>query len=165
MSLIYTDMTSDKKKTNSLKKYLVLKNSISDSRVNSILDKILVGGKLTKEENSFLDKFDFMINFDLKDYSYISKNMAVEIIESLLKKNIEIICDLEDRDGKFGDGIVKIKNNFEGNRCEIYLKKGEKCYLEDKFLYNLFYNINKNNYSLTVQDEYFEKITIDKNED
>lgn len=158
-------MTSDKKKTNSLKKYLVLKNSISDSRVNSILDKILVGGKLTKEENSFLDKFDFMINFDLKDYSYISKNMAVEIIESLLKKNIEIICDLEDRDGKFGDGIVKIKNNFEGNRCEIYLKKGEKCYLEDKFLYNLFYNINKNNYSLTVQDEYFEKITIDKNED
>ena len=91
--------------------------------------------------------------------------MAVEIIESLLKKNIEIICDLEDRDGKFGDGIVKIKNNFEGNRCEIYLKKGEKCYLEDKFLYNLFYNINKNNYSLTVQDEYFEKITIDKNED
>ncbi len=165
MSLIYTDMTSDKKKTNSLKKYLVLKNSISDSRVNSILDKILVGGKLTKEENSFLDKFDFMINFDLKDYSYISKNMAVEIIESLLKKNIEIICDLEDRDGKFGDGIVKIKNNFEGNRCEIYLKKGEKCYLEDKFLYNLFYNINKNNYSLTIQDEYFEKITIDKNED
>ncbi len=165
MSLIYTDMTSDKKKTNSLKKYLVLKNSISDSRVNSILDKILVGGKLTKEENSFLDKFDFMINFDLKDYSYISKNMAVEIIESLLKKNIEIICDLEDRDGKFGDGIVKIKNNFEGNRCEIYLKKGEKCYLEDKFLYNLFYNINKNNYSLTVQDEYFEKITIEKNED
>ncbi len=158
-------MTSDKKKTNSLKKYLVLKNSISDSRVNSILDKILVGGKLTKEENSFLDKFDFMINFDLKDYSYISKNMAVEIIESLLKKNIEIICDLEDRDGKFGDVIVKIKNNFEGNRCEIYLKKGEKCYLEDKFLYNLFYNINKNNYSLTVQDEYFEKITIDKNED
>ncbi len=165
MSLIYTDMTSDKKKTNSLKKYLVLKNSISDSRVNSILDKILVGGKLTKEENNFLDKFDFMINFDLKDYSYISKNIAVEIIESLLKKNIEIICDLEDRDGKFGDGIVKIKNNFEGNRCEIYLKKGEKCYLEDKFLYNLFYNINKNNYSLTIQDEYFEKITIDKNED
>lgn len=165
MSLIYTDMTSDKRKTNSLKKYLVLKNSISDSRVNSILDKILVGGKLTKEENSFLDKFDFMINFDLKDYSYISKNMAVEVIESLLKKNIEIICDLEDRDGKFGDGIVKIKNNFEGNRCEVYLKKGEKCYLEDKFLYNLFYNINKNNYSLTVQDEYFEKITIDKNED
>lgn len=158
-------MTSSKKTKESLKKYLVIRNTIQDSTVNIILDKILVGEKLTKEETTFLEKFDLVINYDLKDYSHISKNMAFEIIESILKKDIKVICDLEDRDGKFGDEITKLKNDFEGNRCEIFLRKGEKCYLEDKFLYNLYYNINKNNYSLTVQDEYFEKITIDKNED
>ena len=30
--------------------------------------------------------------------------------------------------------------------------------LHDKFLYNLIYNIKRNEYSLEEQDEYFEKI-------
>ena len=35
---------------------------------------------------------------------------------------------------------------------------GEKCKLHDKFLYNIIYNIKKDQYSLEIQDEYFEKI-------
>lgn len=160
MSLIYNDMVVEKK--NSLKKYLVAQNTVQDARVNLILDKILIGKKLTKDETLFLEKIDNIINYDLKDYSHLSKNMAVDIIESLMKKDIKIICDLTDRDGKFGDEIISLKNNFEEDKCEIRLKRGNKCCLSDRFLYNLTYNINKNLYSLTEQDEYFEKITIEK---
>lgn len=148
-----------------LKKYLVIKDSIQDNRVNHILDKILVGKKLTKEDNSFLDKFDHIIDLELKDYSLLSKNMCVEVIKNLIDKEIKIICDLTDRDGKLNEMILKIENNFEENNCKIILKNGEITYLYDNFLYNLIYNVRKNYYSLTIQDEYFEKITIDKNED
>ena len=148
-----------------LKKYLVIKDSIQDNRVNQILDKILIGKKLTKEDNSFLNKFDHIINLELKDYSHLSKNMCVDIIENIFSKKIKIICDLTDRNGKFNDEIINVQNKFEDNKCEIYMKKGEICFLYDNFLYNLIYNVTKNYYSLTIQDEYFEKITIDKNED
>jgi hypothetical protein len=148
-----------------LKKYLVIKDSIQDNRVNQILDKILVGKKLTKEETSFLEKFEHIINLELKDYSHLSKNMCVDIIQNLMSKGIKIICDLTDRNGKINEQISKFENSFEENNCKIFLKSGEIFYLQDNFLYNLIYNVRKNYYSLTIQDEYFEKITIDKNED
>ena len=148
-----------------LKKYLIIKDSLQDSRVNQILEKILVGKKLTKEETLFLDRFEYIINLELKDYSHLSKNMCVEIIENLMSKNIKIICDLTDRDGKINEQVINLENNFQENSCKVILKCGEICYLQDNFLYNLIYNVKKNYYSLTIQDEYFEKITIDKNED
>jgi hypothetical protein len=158
-------MTEEKLPTQNQKKYLKIKDSIQDSRVNQILDKLLVGKKLNKEETKYLDKFDYILKLNLKDYSHLSKNVTVEIITSLIDKKIKVICELTDRNGKFNDEIIKLKNEFEDNKCEIYMKKGEICFLSDKFLYNLIYNIKKNYYSLTIQDEYFEKITIDKNED
>jgi hypothetical protein len=148
-----------------LKKYLVIKDSIQDNRVNQILEKIIIGKKLTKEDNSFLEKFDHIINLELKDYSHLSKNMCVEIMRGLIDKGIRIICDLTDRNGKLNEVIIKLENNFEENNCKIILKNGEIAYLYDNFLYNLIYNVKKNYYSLTIQDEYFEKITVDKNED
>jgi len=162
MSLIYTTIMEPKE---NLKKYLVLRDSIQDTRVNQILDKILIGRKLTKEETTFLDRFDYIINQELKDYSHLSKNKCVDVLENLISRDIKIICELTDRNGKLNELIVQIENEFQENNCKIILKSGEICNLHDKFLYNLFYNVKKNFYSLSIQDEYFEKITIDNNED
>ena len=54
--------------------------------------------------------------------------------------------------------IVKIENNFEEETCKITMIHDEHHKLHDKFLYNLIYNIKKDEYSLEEQDEYFEKI-------
>lgn len=146
------------------KKYQKLRDSFQDIRVNDILDKILYKQKLDKEDNDYLNNFDKLLSLDLKDYSHISKNITYELVKSFLSKNIKVICDLEDRNGKFNDEIVSLENNFMSSKCKLFLKHGEEFYLEDKFLYNLFYKIQKNHYSLTSQDEYFEKIMIDKDE-
>jgi hypothetical protein len=146
------------------KKYQKLRDSFQDIRVNDILDKILFKQKLDKEDNDYLNNFDKILSLDLKDYSHISKNLTYELVQSFLSKNIKVICDLEDRNGKFNDEIISLENNFMSSKCKLFLKHGEECYLEDRFLYNLFYKIKNNHYSLTAQDEYFEKIMIDKDE-
>lgn len=153
---------SDKKNK---KKYLGLRNSFNDSNLNSILDKILFNKKLNKKELEYLKMYDIILELDIKDYSHISKNRTCDLILSFLKKEIKVICDLEDKNGKINDEIIGLENNFEEDKCKLILKREEIAYLEDRFLYNLFYNISKQHYSLTTQDEYFEKITIDKNED
>jgi hypothetical protein len=58
--------------------------------------------------------------------------------------------------------IVKIENNFEEETCTIKMIHDESHKLHDKFLYNLIYNIKKDEYSLEEQDEYFEKIESKK---
>lgn len=146
------------------KKFLVIRNTVQDEKVNSILDKILLDKKLDKTEVKFLDNLEEILKNDLKDYSHLSKNIVVEVIDSLIKKNIKIICDLTDRDGKIGEEIISIKNNFLENNCFLTLKNSNKIELLDKFLYNLTYSLIKHEYSLTIQDEYFEKIFIDKDE-
>lgn len=146
------------------KKFLVIRNSIQDEKVNSILDKILLNKKLDKLEKKFLDNLEEILKNDLKDYSHLSKNMTVETLEQLLDKKIKVICDLTDRDGKIGEEVISIQNNFLKNNCFLNLKNLDNVELLDKFLYNLTYNLLKHEYSLSIQSEYFEKIFIDKNE-
>lgn len=146
------------------KKFLVIRNSIQDEKVNSILDKILLDKKLDKLEKKFLDNLEEILKNDLKDYSHLSKNMTVETLEQLLDKKIKVICDLTDRDGKIGEEVISIQNNFLKNNCFLNLKNLDNVELLDKFLYNLTYNLLKHEYSLSIQSEYFEKIFIDKNE-
>jgi hypothetical protein len=45
------------------------------------------------------------------------------------------------------------------------MKGGEKHRLDDRFLYNIIYNIKKDEYSLQEQDEYFEKIEASNGDD
>lgn len=154
-----------KKNQENLKKFLVIQNSIQDEIVNQILDKILSRKKLKASETNFLERFEEIIELEIQDYSHISKNVTVEIIESLLLKKIQVICDLNDRDGKIGSEIISVKNDFLEKTCELSLKNNSKIELSDRFLYNLTYKLVKHHYSLTVQDEYFEKIFKEKDED
>jgi hypothetical protein len=126
--------------------------------LNKIKDKINKRKALTKREINFLELYQSTTKVELKDFLYLSKNTTFSKILELLESNIKVICNLHDRNGKFGMEIVKIENNFEEETCMITMIHNEHHKLHDKFLYNLIYNTKKNEYSLEEQDEYFEKI-------
>ena len=139
-------------------KYYLFKESVKDMELNKIKDKINKRKSLTKREINFLELYQSTTKVELKDCLYLSKNTTFSKILELLESNIKVICNLHDRNGKFGMEIVKIENNFEEETCIITMVHDEHHKLHDKFLYNLIYNTKKNEYSLEEQDEYFEKI-------
>lgn len=137
-----------------------LRESLKDSELNRILDKISDGLKLTGAEKNFLDRYDSVKEEDLKDYTHLSKDLTYQKIRELLDQNKKVICDLYDKNGKIGLYIISIENNYDEGTCTMNLKGGESSNLTDNFLYNLIYKSNKDEYSLQTQDEYFEKIPI-----
>jgi hypothetical protein len=147
------------KKIGRIIKYYLFKESVKNMELNKIKDKINKRKSLTKREINFLELYQSTIKKeDLKDFLYLSKNSTFSKILELLESNIKVICNLHDRNGKFGIEIVKIENNFEEEVCIITMIQNEIHKLHDKFLYNLIYNIKRDEYSLEEQDEYFEKI-------
>lgn len=149
---------------NIIKHYLFGK-SVKEIEMNRILDKISSNKKLTEREVNFLDLYQHSHDDDQRDFVYLSKNSAFSKIAQLLERNKKIICDLYDKDGKIGLQIVSIENQFETERCVLTFKNNETHFLHDKFLYNIIYIVNKDEYSLQEQDEYFEKITTKGDED
>lgn len=145
-------------------KYYILGESIKEIEMNRILDKISKKLKLTKKELNFLNLYNETSKSDNKDFMMISKNMVFKKVSELLSKNVKVICNLHDRDGKIGLQIINVENRFEEDECLLKLKGGETHKLHDKFLYNLIYMIKKDEYSLEEHDEYFEKLTIGRDE-
>lgn len=138
-------------------KYYLFKESIKEMELNKILDKVYKKKFLTSREKKFLDLYQITREDDIKDFLYLSKNAIFKKIAELLERNKKVICNLNDRNGKIGLEIKSLENNFEDETCTIFMK-GEKCKLHDKFLYNLIYNLKKDEYYIEEQDEYFEKI-------
>jgi hypothetical protein len=139
-------------------KYYLLGESLKEIEMNKILDKISRKKKLTIREKNFLELYNETSEDDERDYMMLSKNVAFKRLKHLLDNGKKIICDLHDRNGKIGLQIIDLENDIENEFCEIKLKDQSIFKLQDKFLYNITYNLKKNLYSLTEQDEYFEKI-------
>ena len=139
-------------------KYYLLNESIKDMELNKIRVKVSKKKALTKRERDFLELYQATNKEDMKDYLYLSKNTTFSKILELLESKIKVICNLHDKNGKFGMEITKIENNFEEETCSITMVHDEHHKLHDKFLYNLIYNNKRKEYSLEEQDEYFEKI-------
>jgi hypothetical protein len=152
-------------KLNKLIRYYILGESIKQIEMNRILDKISKKSKLTKKEVEFLNLYNQTSTSDDKDFMMISKNVVVKKVKDLLDKKRVVICDLHDRNGKFGLQILDIINHIEEDECMVIMKSEEKHKLHDKFLYNLIYNVKKNQYSLQEHDEYFEKLKVNNGED
>lgn len=138
-------------------KYYVLKESIKEIELNCILDKISNGLDLTTRESEFLNLYNQINDNDCKDYSYLSVQLTCNKIEEYLEKKKKIYCDLCDRDGK----ISQLISTIDISKYKLTLKH-DVYYLDDKHLYNISYNIKKDEYSLTCQDEYYEKIYIEE---
>ncbi len=132
--------------------YYLLGKSIKEIEMDKILKKKHKGSKLTERESKF---FDLYKSSKFKDFMLISKNLVISKINNFIENKIIVICDLEDRNGKIGLPIIEIVKD------SIIMKSDETFKLHDKFLYNLIY-MDNGNYSLQEQDEYFEKIEIDK---
>lgn len=137
-----------------------LRESLKDSELNRILDKISDGLNLTSSEKTFLNKYDTIKEDDLKDFTHLSRETTYQKIRKLLDLNKKVVCDLYDRNGKIGLYITSITNNYNEGTCTLNLKGGEITKMTDNYLYNLIYNIQKDEYSLETQDEYFEKIPV-----
>ena len=151
-------------KISKLFKYYILGESIKEIEMNRILDKISKRVRITKIEKEFLDLYNQTSKIEDRDYMMLSKNSTSKKVKELLEKDKKIICDLHDRNGKFGLQIIDITDDFESEESLIIMKSDEKHKMHDKFLYNIIYNIKKNQYSLQEQDEYFEKLNV-SNED
>lgn len=139
-------------------RYYLLGESLKEIEMNKILDKISKKKNLTSREKNFLELYNQTSDDDTKDYMMLSKNVAFRRLKQLLDNKKTVICDLHDRDGKIGAPIVSVENDIEKDYCKLQLKNGTVCRLEDKFLYNIIYNLKKNLYSISEHDEYFEKI-------
>lgn len=151
-------MIAENMKIKKLIKYYFLGESIKEIELNRILDKINSKSKLTERERNFIELYQTTREDEMKDYMLLSKNSAFEKLSELLGINKRIICDLHDSQGKFGLEIKRVENDFESDACTIYMRGDEKHKLKDNFLYNIIYNIKKDQYSLQEQDEYYEKI-------
>ena len=134
-------------------KYYVLNQSIKEIELNRILDKISDSKELTERENNFLNLYNDTHEIDHKDFSHLSRNSVCDKINDYLLRKKKVYCDLCDKDGKISELILKI------DEFKLILRHGNYM-LEDKYLYNITYDIKKDEYSLSSQDEYFEEITV-----
>jgi hypothetical protein len=151
-------MLTENMKIKKIIKYYLLGESLREIELNRILDKIGKKKKLSIRERDFLDLYQATREDEMKDFMLLSKNATFAKIKDLLENDKKIICNLEDNNGRFGLLITNIENDFEEDNCIISMRGNEKHTLEDRFLYNIIYNIKKDEYSLESQDEYFEKI-------
>jgi len=140
--------------------YFRIDESLKELRLNKILDKISNKSELSKSEQDFLDHYDETQEEDIMDYKFLSKESAFDRLNSLIDNNSKVICNLLDRDGKIGIQIVSIFNNFQFETCTVILKNGEKINLKDNELYNIIYNLKKDEWSLEMEDEFFEKLPV-----
>lgn len=137
-----------------------MNESIQNDEMDRILDKISNGETLSDIEKRFLNTFGQFSDDYYKEFSFLSKNDVFDTIQKVLSDGRKVICDLRDRDGKIGIEIQSVHNNFADESCYVILKNGQKIELTDNYLYNMIYNIKKDEYSLESQDEYYEKIPL-----
>ncbi len=143
-------------------KYYLFGESLKEIEMNRILDKISKKSNLTERERSFLELYNATVNKEEdKDWMMLSKSATSTKVKDLIKSNRKVICDLHDRNGRIGLQILEVIDNIEDDFSTILMKGEEKHKLQDKFLYNLIYSVKKNEYSLQEHDEYFEKLTVE----
>ena len=137
-------------------KYYVLGTSIKEMELNRILEKISKKENLSEREDNFLTLYNETKDSDLLDYSHLSMLDTFERIKTILAKNKKIYCEICDDDGCINERIIECVDDFVLNM------KTKTHQLSDNFLYNINYNIKNDTYTLTQQDEYYEKINIEK---
>lgn len=138
-------------------KYNFIKETLKDRYLNQILEKIGKGGSISKGEKEYLDNYESK-NFNPEDFSHLSTSQLIYKIEELLKSENVVYCDLYDRNGKIGLKITFAE--YKAGNYFLELSNGEKVKLQDNLLYNIYYIVKENKYSIQQQDEYYEKISV-----
>lgn len=142
------------------KNWVKLAESVKDGELNRILDRISNGEDLTDNEKKFLGNFNDKGDDYYQDFQYLTSSDTFDRIVEILDSGRKIYYEVYE-DSFAGGEVISI--DYKGDDYLITLNGGEKVKLKDSFLYNLIYNIKKDDYALRVQDRYYEKIPI-KNE-
>jgi len=149
----------------SFKKFIKSKinESLKETFLDNILDKISNGLKLSKSEQDFLDNYTEKTDEDIMDFKMLSKESTFKKISDLLNLNKKIICNLHDKNGKIGLEILSIENDYQKEVTILHLEKSEDIILKDNHLYNITYQLKDDEYSLETDGEFYEPLLI-KNE-
>lgn len=124
--------------------------------LNQILDKISLHDDLTQREKDFLEDFGDINDDEIKDYNYLS---LLDLFYTMSKINKSIICDIKDNQGRINDLIISMDYNHDECLLKLGLKHGSVD-LKDNCLYKLIYQFKHDNYSMDIESEYYEKITL-----
>lgn len=143
--------------------YFKINESLKEDRLNKILDKTSSGTTLSKTDKDFLDQYDKKTDSDVMDSRMLSRETTFEKIRSLLDENKRVICNINYIESDENQ-IVEIFNNFEQETSILTLSNNKRFKLKDNFLYNIIYNIDKDEYSLEVESEFYEKIPVKNDE-
>lgn len=148
----------------SFKKFIKSKidESLKETFLDSILDKISNGLKLSKSEQDFLDNYTEKTDEDIMDFKMLSKESTFKKISDLLNLNKKIICNLYDKNGKIGLEILSIENDYQKEVTILHLEKSEDIILKDNHLYNITYQLKNDEYSLETDGEFHEPLLIKK---
>lgn len=133
------------------------KDNLKISELNQILDKISIQKELSEQEKNFLDHYDKILEDEIKDYNFLS---LLDLFYILCRINKTIICDIKDKQGKINSQILSVEYNHDDCKILLGLKHGSFV-LTDNFLYKLTYEFKHDNYSLDIQNEFYEKINLD----
>lgn len=137
----------------------LINESIKDKYLNYLLDKISDGNKINKDQTDFLNNFKDINDKYIKDYTYTTHFNTYLTIMDLLNNNTQILYKIKDNMDDFDQKINNISRDVD-DKIYITLNNGNKKEIKDNFLYNLNFNIDTFEYSLSQQDEYFEKIPL-----
>lgn len=140
-----------------------INESLKETFLDNILDKISNGLKLSKSEQDFLDNYTEKTDEDIMDFKMLSKESTFKKISDLLNLNKKIICNLYDKNGKIGLEILSIENDYQKEVTILHLEKSEDIILKDNHLYNITYQLKEDEYSLETDGEFYEPLLI-KNE-
>ena len=142
------------------KSWVKVNESIKEEELNRILDKISSNNKLTDVERKFFNIFNKSSEEHYQDSICITKNDVFNRVKSLIEDEDKVICNLSDRNGVIGLPIVSINNNFDDENCYLVLTDGEKVIIHDRYLYNIRYDMKKDEYLLETEEEFYEKIPV-----
>ena len=133
--------------------------NIKNTYLNHLLDKLSDGLTLNKSQLYFLNNIDNIKDTYIKDHKYKTNYDTYLMIMDVLNNNITIKYGIKDDIDSFGENIIKIYRN-DDDKIIIKLENNKEKEIKDNFLYNIIFNIDKFEYELFEQDEYFEKIPL-----
>ena len=141
-----------------------MSESVKDSELNRILDKIGSGDALTPMEQRFLKTFNDNTDEYYQDFEFLTKNDVFDRIKDVLSSGRKVYYDIYNGHDGSENEILSVNNFMDDDECFVILKNDKKVKLKDNYLYNMIYNMKKDEYSLQSQDEFYEKLPV-KNED
>ncbi len=131
----------------------VVNENIKNTYLNHLLDKMSDGEKLNTSQMYFLNNINNIKDTHIMDHKYKTNYDTYLIMLDILNDNIII------KYGSNNDEIIKIYRN-DNDDIIIVLKNNKEIEIKDNYLYNMLFDIDKFEYKLIEQDEYFEKIPL-----